>query len=138
MTQNNDYIKLECDVKCERKSSSENPCQEKEIYQSSTARTSMTENNEGINIGCEVKCERKPSTESSCRQKRNLSELDGAYLILCVLYRQRLKLSCKKLRQPDICRRAGKKWQGMKDCEKQPYILLGAKEQRKGAVCIET
>ncbi|KAI9577655.1 hypothetical protein GQX74_013349 [Glossina fuscipes] len=96
MTQNNEYIKLECDVKCERKSSSENPCQEKEIYQSSTARTS--------------------------------------FFVFLHEYRQKLKQQCKKLRQPVICRMAGKRWRGMSDCEKQPYIIW-ARNNRENARC---
>uniref|UniRef100_A0A1B0AGB7 HMG box domain-containing protein n=1 Tax=Glossina pallidipes TaxID=7398 RepID=A0A1B0AGB7_GLOPL len=96
MAENNKRIKLECDVKCERKSSSASPSQQKEIYQNSTARTS--------------------------------------FFVFLYEYRQRLKRSCKKVRQSDICRRAGKRWRGMSDCEKQPYIIW-AQKNRKLARC---
>uniref|UniRef100_A0A1A9UCW2 HMG box domain-containing protein n=1 Tax=Glossina austeni TaxID=7395 RepID=A0A1A9UCW2_GLOAU len=93
----------------------------------------MAENNDLINIGCVVKCESKSSTESSCWKKEiyENSTARTSFFVFLYEYRQRLKLSCKKLRQPEICRRAGKKWRGMDDCAKQPYIIWARKNREK-------
>uniref|UniRef100_A0A1B0AA15 HMG box domain-containing protein n=1 Tax=Glossina pallidipes TaxID=7398 RepID=A0A1B0AA15_GLOPL len=82
----------------------------------------------------------KSSMESSCWKKEIYPNWTArtSFFVFLFEYRQRLKLSCKKLRQPDICRKAGKKWRRMSDSEKQPYVIWAGQDRELDRYMIKT
>uniref|UniRef100_A0A1A9WKX0 HMG box domain-containing protein n=1 Tax=Glossina brevipalpis TaxID=37001 RepID=A0A1A9WKX0_9MUSC len=99
----------------------------------------MSENIKKSKLSCDVKCEKKePARGPSCERKEIYqgSKDRTSFFVFLYEYRQKLKISCKKLLQVQICRNAGRKWRSMSDCEKQPYIMW-AKRNREQARCMK-
>uniref|UniRef100_A0A1A9VL66 HMG box domain-containing protein n=1 Tax=Glossina austeni TaxID=7395 RepID=A0A1A9VL66_GLOAU len=81
-------------------------------------------------INSQEKKSRPPDSSISISQPGLWAENNEWIRLECdIKYRQTLKLKSKKLRQPDICRSAAKRWRTMSDCERQPYIIWARKKR---------